>query len=96
MKRPVREMPLYPTEAEIGRELFGSVRWSEWRAIAPILERKGLPQIDPLFGARYWPAVKAFLDRRNGLSTTPIPSTVDGKENWSSLERSAQKKGTIR
>ncbi len=92
MRRAVHEMPLYPSEAEIGQELLGAKRASEWKALAQVLERKGLPQVDPLFGGRYWPAVKAFLDRRNGLATLAVPSKPDGKENWTCLEKGSQRR----
>lgn len=82
MRRAVRDMPLYPTEAEIASELLGPNRLSEWRGLAPILERKGLPVVDPIFGRRYWPAVKAYLDRRAGLANVAVPSVADGEENW--------------
>ena len=83
MTRALRDMPLYPSEAEISRELLGPGKVDEWRGMAPILERKGLPPVDPLFGRRYWPAVKAYLDHRHGLATVAVPSAPDGEENWS-------------
>lgn len=58
---------LYPDEKEIGRVLMGPARGKGWPAIAQALERSGLPPIDPQFGGRYWPAVKAFLDRYNRI-----------------------------
>lgn len=58
---------LYLSEAELAARL--GVPKDEWDAIAPKLERRGLPAPDPVFGGRrYWPAVKAYLDRRNGLA----------------------------
>lgn len=67
MARSPDEMPFFPPEREIAREVLGPGRVAEWRALAVILERRGMPQIDPVFGARYWPAVRVWLDRRNGL-----------------------------
>ncbi|TSJ64606.1 hypothetical protein FO470_04930 [Starkeya sp. 3C] len=91
MKRAVREMPLYPSEAEIARELLGPNRAGEWRGLAALLERKGLPTVDPLFGGRYWPAVKAYLDRRAGLVNVAVPSVPDGEENWSCLNEGSRR-----
>lgn len=51
--------------------------------MAVVLEREGLPTVDPLFGRRYWPALKAYLDRRAGISTAGVGVVPDGKENWS-------------
>ena len=70
---------LFLAENEIARRL-GQVP-SKWTAMAQVLEREGLPQVDPLFGCRYWPAVRAFFDRRSGLSATAIRG-VDGEETW--------------
>lgn len=77
---PRAEMPLFPCEADIARAVLGPGRVSEWKAIAIILERHGLPMKDPIFGARYWPAVKAWFDRRAGLHNHFIPSKVGGME----------------
>ena len=49
---PRAEMPLFPCEADIARAILGPGRVSEWKAIAIILERHGLPMKDPVFGAR--------------------------------------------
>ncbi|YCI03316.1 winged helix-turn-helix domain-containing protein [Ensifer sp. D2-11] len=48
--------------------------------------KAGFPSPDPLFAnRRYWPAVKAWLDRRYGLNQTEAiasPFGLDGRENW--------------
>ena len=72
---------LYPSEAEIARELLGD-RARQWPEVAAVLEREGLPRIDPIMGARYFPAVRAFFDRRHGLHNNPVPSQSDGMETW--------------
>jgi hypothetical protein len=77
----IRSRPLYLTEAQIARALGANTR--EWPSIAAALELDGLPKVDPIFGGRYWPAVKAFLDRRHGIAAQIIPSMPDGAENWS-------------
>lgn len=48
------------------------------------LEIQGFPRKDKLFAnKRYFPAVKAFLDDRNGLGRESEPLlTQDGEENW--------------
>jgi hypothetical protein len=80
----VRRQGLYPCEAEIARRL--SLSEKTWRRLVPALEREGLPPKDPLFGARYWPAVKAFLDRRHGVHARISLSQPDGKETWNETE----------
>lgn len=74
---------LYKTEAEIAA-LVG-VGLDKWRANAAVLEKRGLPRRNPLFcDRRYWPAVRACLDRLEGLGTPSVPvlTTPDGEENW--------------
>lgn len=83
MPRRLKEMPLFPTEDEIARELFGSHRLQFYHVVVKSLERQGFPPIDPLFGRRYWPAVRQWLDSRYGLNSHSGLCAVDGTENWS-------------
>jgi hypothetical protein len=73
---------LFPSEEEIARRL--SQAPNDWRAKATILERDGLPRIDPIMGGRYWPGVYAFFNRRYGLSRIEV-SQPDGEENLDAL-----------
>ncbi len=66
-----QSVPLYVTEFELARLLLGAGHTEEWRALSQVLERHGLPRIDPQFGRRYFPAVKQYLDRRNRVA---VPS----------------------
>lgn len=78
-----RALPsLFMKETEIAR-LLGQ-KLDEWRAKSLILERDGLPKIDPLMGGRYWPAVEDFFHRRYGLHSMAGagPRRPDGEENW--------------
>jgi hypothetical protein len=76
--------PLYPTDEQIARELFGTGKTAlqDWHMLVAGLNHRGMPQPDPITGRRYWPAVRAFLDRRAGLTETVAPPTVDGKETF--------------
>lgn len=74
--------PLYLSEADTASRVMGSTKRAEWAGIAAVLERHGLPRIDPMFGGRYWPAVRSYLDRRNGLGVAGATYAVDGEENW--------------
>jgi hypothetical protein len=78
-------MSLYLTEAEVAREVLGPKRISEWLAIASILERDGFPTVDPLFGGRYMPAVRAWLDAYNRVDNISPPRR--GKESWPEPKR---------
>lgn len=73
---------LFPCEEEIARRL--SQTPSEWRARAVVLERDGLPRVDPIMGGRYWPAVLAWFNKRYGLASVG-PSAMDGTENLDAL-----------
>lgn len=65
---------LYLQDAELIRRL--GVPEKAFRAILPALESKyNFPRKQPLFSQRrYWPAVKAWLDKHNGL-IMDAPST---------------------
>ena len=79
----LKRQGLFPCEAEIARRLSQSEK--RWRAISKVLEREGLPKIDPLFGARFWPAVVDFLRVRQGVSKVGdvmVALAPPGEENW--------------
>ena len=85
---PPEPMPLYPSERRIVTELYGTDAAADmlrdWDGVATVLERDGLPPRDPLFGnRRYWPAVVAWLRRRNGLASAAGGFAPDGQEDWS-------------
>jgi hypothetical protein len=86
----LKRQGLFPCEAEIARRLSQSTK--HWRAIAPLLEREGLPRIDTLMGGRFWPAVVAFFHVRYGVgavdtigSVMVVPGPPDGEEHWDAL-----------
>jgi len=72
---------LYKPEAEIAELVLGAGA-RKWPAIAAVLEREGLPRIDPMTGMRFWPSVKSFLFRRHGLVDAAVPAQTDGAETW--------------
>lgn len=73
--------PLYLSDAELIERLnCGEKRG---RAAIRAMEREGFPQPDPLIGKRYFPAVKRFLDVRNGLAPNSHAGFApDGEEHW--------------
>jgi hypothetical protein len=71
MSMPI-EPPLYADEDEIARRVLGA-RAREWSGKAAVLERDGLPKIDPLMGGRFWPAVRQWFLDRHGLAAE-LPS----------------------
>lgn len=70
---------LYLCDAELIRRL--GVPAKVLRPILPGLETKfGFPRKQPLFGGRrYWPAVKAWLDRHNGLMVDTPPTQKESR-----------------
>ncbi len=73
------QYPLFVTEEEAARRIGISV--GTFRRLRPMLERQGMPQRNPLFAnRRYWPAVRAWFDRREGVGTVSIvaePFTIN-------------------
>jgi hypothetical protein len=74
-------LPLYASEDQIARAVLGAGGEKRWKEFASFQENHGLPKIDPFFGRRYVPAVKRFLDRREGLLDAPALTARDGKED---------------
>ncbi len=81
-RRLHQDQGLFPCEAEVARRLRQDP--IAWKAKAIILEREGLPKIDPLMGGRPWIAVVAWLQRRYGLSHVEV-FDLDGQENLDAL-----------
>lgn len=55
-KRATRfdDLPLFAPDEDLAVAVCGK-NAGQWPSIAALLEREGLPQIDPLFGGRYVP-----------------------------------------
>lgn len=68
---------LYLLDSELIRRL--GVPEKTMRSILPALESKyNFPRKQPLFGGRrYWPAVKSWLDKHNGLMMDPSTTRRD-------------------
>jgi hypothetical protein len=82
-KRPLLtwdRLPLYATDEQIGEAVLGWERRWEFAPMAQLHEREGMPKISPAWGGRYVPAVKAFLDTQNGLSSIAVPLAPNGVE----------------
>lgn len=75
---------LYKTEAEIACLL--GIPHKRWRAVRAVLEAEGMRRRDPLIGLRYWPAVRSFFNKRNGLDRLPPePDAETWGENLDAL-----------
>lgn len=84
-------LPLFASEEQLSRALMGPGKISEWRQIAPLLERRGLPTVDGLLGGRYVPAVRAFFDRQYGVSDQFVKSSPHMPAELGAWKRSARR-----
>lgn len=76
---------LFVTEAECAERI--GINTDGFKTIVSELTRQGFPLPDPLFAnRRYWPAVRAWLDRRYGMgesgSMVRTPPGLDEPEPW--------------
>lgn len=83
--QPLEKLPLFASEEAISAALMGPGKTTEWRQIAPLLERRGFPTIDGLMGGRYIWAIKAFFDREyciHGASQVSAPHMPAKLGTW--------------
>ena len=80
----IEAAPLFVNEKECARRLG----WSDetWRRLRPKYTRIGLPPIDPICRERYWPAVRAFFDRINGLGGHDGYGASQDPGHWEDFE----------
>ena len=92
----LRDLPLFADERALSEAIMGHGKYTAWRAIVPLLERRGFPTIDGLMGGRYTLAVKAFFDREYGIGSAAQASAPHRPAElgaWKK-ERGARKKTT--
>jgi hypothetical protein len=77
--RDLQRSGLFLCDAEIARRL--GVSGEKFRTIVSAFGPRGFPPRDAVVGTRYWPAVKAFFDRRYGVDTVSSSLTPDGEDN---------------
>lgn len=88
--RTLDSLPLYATDQQLGPAILGPVKAGDWPQIAELLEGQGLPKVDTLMGGRYVPAVKAFFDHENKLTSGPLPAprSVENLGAWRDRKKS--------
>jgi hypothetical protein len=97
----LQELPLFADERSLSDAVLGRGKYTHWRAVVPLLERRGFPTIDGLMGGRYWPAVKAFFDREYRVDAAYHVSAPDGREDLGAMQRirearkAAKRKGYV-
>jgi hypothetical protein len=77
---PFHDLPLFATDAKLGKALLDAARAAEWKDLASLYEQRGLPKIDPVMGGRFTPAVRRFFGQEYGMATV-IPLAPKGVEN---------------
>ena len=86
-------LPLFADDAAIAAMLLGPGREQEWRQIAPMLEARGLPKVDPTIGGRYVRAVICFFDHQYGLNHGSVPLAADGLEDFKTWKERQKRRG---
>jgi hypothetical protein len=82
------EAPLYVTDDELHLLVSPKMGRVRFRAAIRLAEAQGFPPIDTVWGGRYWPKVKAWLDNRNRLNEhDAAPIAQDGQENFDASPR---------
>ncbi len=74
---------LFVTDAQCAERL--GLTTEQFKTALPAASKEGFPPLDPLFGnRRYWPAVRAWLDRRYGIGDKSVqgPYSPDEPEPW--------------
>jgi len=74
-------------DRELHRRINPKIGWDRFRATVREAEDRGFPRIRTLWGGRYWPAVKAWLDNDNGVRNDGyVGDTQDGPEHFDATE----------
>src|SRR5262245_13726809 len=82
------EPSLFVNDHELHRRLAPHMGWESFRATIRQCEKKGFPKVITLWRARYWPAVKVWLDLENGIgSNERAAEAQDGGEDFDALTR---------
>jgi hypothetical protein len=83
------ELALFVTEEGLHQRIAPHLGRDRFRAALKDCERDLLfPRIHTLWRGRYWPAVRAWLDRNQGVSSNDFAGSVqDGPENFDAPTR---------
>ena len=83
--------PIFMPDAEIAKIVGFSA--AEWKAAALVLERSGLPRLDPLFkNQRCWPRVRDFLYCRASGPSPDENETSGLVENWDAFRKTGRRR----
>jgi hypothetical protein len=81
-------LPLFVADRELHLLINPKLGWDRFRACIRQAELHGFPPIQKLWGGRYWPKVKAWLDNDNRINDHDIITVAeDGPENFDASPR---------
>ena len=81
-------LPLFLADRELHLLINPELGWDRFRATIRQAELHGFPPIQKLWGGRYWPKVKAWLDNDNRVNDHDIITVAqDGQENFDAPPR---------
>lgn len=81
-------LPLFVADRELHLLINPKLGWDRFRACIRQAEMHGFPPIQKLWGGRYWPKVKAWLDNDNRINDHDIIAVAeDGPENFDASPR---------
>ena len=76
---------LFVDEHELHRRVAPHMGEKRFRAAVRAAEQHGFPPVKALWGGRYWPAVKKWLDKDNGVENDELATRAeDGEETFDS------------
>jgi hypothetical protein len=83
------DQALYVDDRELHRRVAPHLGKDRFRAAILACERRDFPRVNALFRGRYWPAVRQWLDRENGVGSNAPGSTAadDGLETFDAVPR---------
>jgi hypothetical protein len=70
----MKDLPLFPNEAQIAELVLGRERAKEWPQIAAVLEKRGFPRIHPVMGGRKLADVVAFFANDGATLQPGLPA----------------------
>jgi hypothetical protein len=80
---PGGERSLFVTDQDLRRLVAPHMGKESFGAAIKTLEAEGFPPVKPLFRGRFFPAVRAWLEQKYGVSANAVDSTAeDGTENF--------------
>jgi hypothetical protein len=81
-------LPLFVTDRELHLLINPNLGWDRYRTCIRQAELHGFPPIQKIWGGRYWPKVKAWLDNDNRITDhDTITVAEDGPENFDASPR---------